>query len=101
MVGFLGDLGLDTGEDRLGPDEWGIVPGTETWGVGSGAEVLALGMNSTSWARCRGPALASTWGHSADGGLTLSTDASQVRDLHQHLREHVGAAGPPFPHIDL
>lgn len=33
--------------------------------------------------------------------LTLSADASQVCDLHQHLGEHVWAAGPPFPHIDL
>lgn len=74
--------------DSLGPDERGIVPGTDT-GCWLRCGDLALGSG-----RQMGPP-------SRCGRLTLSTDASQVRDLHQHLGEHVGAAGPPFPHVDL
>lgn len=33
--------------------------------------------------------------------LTLSADAPQICDFHQHLGEHVWLVRPPFPHVDL
>lgn len=33
--------------------------------------------------------------------LTFSADASQIRDLHKHLGEHVRFVRPPPPHVNL
>lgn len=35
------------------------------------------------------------------GKLTLGADATQVSDLHQHAREHVGFVRSPAPCVDL
>lgn len=54
-----------------------------------------------AWLWGAGPKSVPSGSLSTQRRLTLGADAPKIRDLHQHLGEHVGTTGPPFPDIDL
>lgn len=65
------------------------------WGTRTAAEPKGCSPGCSPGTRRRRKAAAPSW------ALTFGADAAEIRDLHEHLGEHVGLVGSPLPHVDL